>query len=214
MSFKPIKIKIAKKSFIKYLLELLIVAFGVFLGIEVSEYRSEKKMRENVNESLKLITDELQSNASRLEKSIDYHQSIKVGFDSLRSNISKEDAYLPYFSNTVFRHNSIPNWNGLGIPAVEDIAFESAKIGGIFQELDIDRIQLISNAYKKLNINTEIGKDLTTKLIGIDSETKVVDIIGIFELLTNDVLLTEIYLKKDLDETIEKLKSTHKHGYK
>ncbi|MBQ0734830.1 hypothetical protein [Aquimarina celericrescens] len=204
--------KIAKKSFLKYSLELLIVAFGVFLGIEVSEYKSEKKMRENVSESLNLITDELQSNSLALEKSINYHQSIKVGFDSIRKNISKENAYLPYFSNDVFKHNSIPNWNGLGIPRIEDIAFESAKIGGIFQELDIEKIKLISNAYKKLDTNTELGRGLTTKLIGIDSDTKVLDIMGIFELLTNDVLMTEIYLKQDLDKTIEKLKTPYNNG--
>jgi len=198
--------KIAKKSILKYFLELLIVAFGVFLGIEVSEYKSDKKMKENINESLKLITKELQSNALRLEKSILYHQKIKVGFDSIRKNVSKENAYLPYFSNSVFRHNSIPSWNGLGIPGIEDIAFESAKISGIFQELDIEKTKLISNAYKKLDANTELGRSLTTKFIGIDSTTKILDIIGILELLTNDVLLTEKYLKKELDETIEKLK--------
>lgn len=114
---------------------------------------------------------------------------------------------MPYFSNTVFRHNTIPNWNGLGIPRTEDIAFESAKIGGIFQELSIDQIKLVSNAYKKLNTNTELGRGLTTKLLGIDSETKIVDVIGIFELLTNDVLMSEIYLKKELDETIENLRT-------
>ncbi len=202
---KTIEMKIKKKAVLKYILELLIVAFGVFLGIEVSEYKSDKKMKENVIESLGLITKELQSNSLRLEESIIYHQNIKVGFDSIRKNISMENAYLPYFSNTIFRHNSIPNWNGLGIPGIEDIAFESAKIGGIFQELDIEKIKLISNAYKKLNSNTELGRSLTTKFIGIDSDTKILDIIGIFELLTNDVLMTEIYLKKELDETIEKL---------
>lgn len=142
-----------------------------------------------------------------MEESISYHQVIKAGFDSIRSNISREDAYLPYFSNTVFRHNTIPNWNGLGIPRTEDIAFESAKIGRIFQELSIDQIKLVSNAYKKLNTNTELGRGLTTKLLGIDSETKIVDVIGIFELLTNDVLMSEIYLKKELDETIENLRT-------
>lgn len=196
----------AKSSFLKYLLELMIVSFGVFLGIEVSEYKSDKKMRENVGESLNLIVEELKSNSLKLEESINYHQNIKAGFDSLRTNISREDAYLPYFSNTVFRHNTIPNWNGLGVPRIEDIAFESAKIGGIFQELSIDEIKLISNAYKKLNTNTELGRSLTAKLIGINSETKIVDVIGIFELLTNDVLMSERYLKKELDETIEKLK--------
>lgn len=204
--------KITKKSFLKYFLELLIVAFGVFLGIEVSEYKSEKKMRENVTESLTLIADELKSNSLRLEKSINYHQSIKTSFDSIRENISKENVHLPYFSNEIFKHNSIPNWNGLGISRTEDIAFESAKIAGVFQELDIERIKLISNAYKNLSVNTELGNSLTTKFMGIDSNTKILDIIGIFELLTNDVLMTEIYLKKNLEETIEKLKTPYNNG--
>jgi hypothetical protein len=206
--------KISKKSFLKYLLELITVAFGVFLGIEVSEYKSEKKMRENVSVSINLIIDELQSNSLELEKSINYHQSIKLSFDSIRKNISRENAYLPYFSNNVFRHNAIPNWNGLGLPRIENVSYESAKIGGIFQELDIDKIKLISNAYKKLSTSTELGKGLTTRLIELNSDTKVLDVIGIFELLTNDVLMTETYLKNNLDQTIEKLKTSYNNGYK
>ena len=136
---------------------------------------------------------------------------IKISFDSIRNNVLIEDVFLPYFSNNVFRHNSIPNWNGLGIPGIEDIAFESAKISGIFQKLDIEKIKLISSAYKKLTSNTELGKSLTTKLVGIDSNTKILDVIGILELLTNDVLEIEKYLKKDLDETIVKLKNNSQH---
>ncbi|RPD96198.1 hypothetical protein EGM88_10545 [Aureibaculum marinum] len=198
--------KVTKKSILKYILELLMIAFGVFLGIEVSEYRADKNMRENVSESLELITKELESNLLTLEKSIRYHETIKKGFDSIINTISIDNAYLPYFSNKVFKHNSIPNWNGLGIPVVEDIAFESAKIGGIFQELDIEEIKLISNAYKKLHTNTELGRSLTTKFIGINSDTKILDIVGILELLTNDVLMTEKVLKDNLDKTILKLK--------
>lgn len=197
--------KLSKKTLLNYFFELLIVAFGVFLGIEVSEYKSEKKIKENVSESLNLIVKELQDNSQILEKSIIYHKKIKSGFDSLRAEIPIEKAYLPYFSNSVFKHNSIPGWNGLGIPGFEDIAYESAKIGGIFQEMDIEKIRLISNAYKKLNSNKDLGQSLTNKLIGIDSNTKILDVIGILELLTSDVLMTEKYLKSELDNSIEKL---------
>lgn len=136
-----------KLPFIKYLIELLIVAFGVFLGIMISSYQSQKKTEKNIEKSIGFIRQELKSNSEKLERSLSYHIQLKRDFDSIKKELSEDLVMENYFGQSTFRHNRIPNWNGLGTARMDNIAFESAKISGVFQEMDIEEVQAISKAY-------------------------------------------------------------------
>lgn len=195
------------KRILKYLIEFLIVAFGVFLGIYVSEWRSQNKMAANVEKSMKYIVEEMESNRDNLEKTIAYHEMIKVNFDSLRRTLSMEDIMQPYFGNDKFRHQQIKGWTGIGLSNFEDIAYESAKISGTIQEIDIELIHLISKMYKQQDFNTEFGKTTLSQMLDMDSNAKVLDVINVIELLTTDVLNNEKHVLKNLNKTIERFSS-------
>src|SRR5690554_1843749 len=96
-----------RKSILYYLTELLIVAFGVFLGILVSEYNNSNKLEKNVSKSRELIIKEIESNLVALNDGIRYHETIKVGFDQMRKNLNGEVVLTPYFTNTGFRFEQI-----------------------------------------------------------------------------------------------------------
>ncbi len=202
-----LSIKKHKKSFLKYLIELLIVAFGVFLGIMVSENKANKKVEENISQSRLLIIDELEANHLALSNAVVYHEKIKKGFDSLRMHLPKEIYLTPYFSNQQFRQEQIPGWNGIRIIEVENVAFESAKIGGIFQNMDIDEVRQISAVYRQLQGFSELGNLITQKVFALNSDTKTLDVIGILEMLTNDFLNAEKTLALELEQTLQKLKN-------
>lgn len=195
-----------KKPILKYLVELTIVAFGVFLGMMVSEYKSNSKIIENTTKSRSFIVSELETNIQILTSNIHYHEEIKKGFDSLRANLSEEIAYSTYFANQQFRVEQIPGWAGIGITRLENISFESAKIGGMIQHMDIDEVKQISSAYQILDVNQEFGDRITQKLMAMTSESKILDMIAILELLTNDYLYNERLLVNELNKTVEKLK--------
>lgn len=195
-----------KRPILKYLIELTIVAFGVFLGMMVSEYKTNSKIKSNTTKSINLIVNELENNIQILNKNIQYHEEIKKGFDSLRTILSDEIAYSTYFANQQFRVERIPGWTGIGIARLENIAFESAKIGGIIQYLDIDEVKQISSAYQILEVNQRFGDNITEKLMAMNSASKVLDMIAILELLTNDYLYNEKFLVNKLKKTVEKLK--------
>lgn len=195
-----------KRPILKYLIELTIVAFGVFLGMMVSEYKSNSKIKENTTKSRSFIVSELETNIEILNRNIHYHEEIKKGFDSLRTNLSEEIAYSTYFANHQFRAEQIPGWAGIGITRLENIAFESAKISGIIQNMDIDEVKQISSAYQILDVNQEFGDRITQKLMAMSSESKILDMIAILELLTNDYLYNERLLVNELNKTVEKLK--------
>lgn len=194
-----------KIPFIKYLIELLIVAFGVFLGIMISSYQSQKKTEKNIEKSIGFIRQELKSNSQKLENSIAYHFQIRKSFDSIKTHFPNNLAMENYFSQNTFRHNKIPGWNGLGTARMDNIAFESAKISGIFQEMDIEEVQAISLAYSFFNSYTKFSEGLMEKLLAIDSNTKVVDVIMIFEVMGSDIIMTEERLKNQTDKIYSQL---------
>lgn len=195
-----------KKSLPKYLAELIIVAFGVFLGILVSEHKTKNKIKENASISRAYIIDELETNRQNLINIVQYHEKIKKGFDSLKSQITEEITFSTYFSNNKFRQEHIPGWNGLGIVKIEDVAFESAKIGGIFQSMDINDVKQISSAYRQLYNYREFGNIVTEKTFSMNAQTIVMDVVGILDILTSDFLNNEKHLVNELDQTIKILK--------
>lgn len=199
---------------LKYLIELLIVAFGVFLGVFISEKNAQKKINENTEKSLSFIIEELDSNINQLSNSIDYQTKIISSLDSVTQNLKESDLEMMYYSNRKFRFNELPNWRGMGFSSLENISYESAKINGVIGELNINTTRLIARAYQSQKGYSEFSKEVNRKLFEIDSNSKIIDVLGIFELLKYDVLSTEKWLLNELNNYKEKLEKTkHNKGY-
>ncbi len=196
-----------KKNVLKYVFDLAIVTFGVFLAIFVNGKIVQNKIDRDVKKSINYIIDELKLNRDQLVMIIEYHQKIKENFREVKSRVSDKEIMEPYFSSKAFRFTHIKDWVGISLPNYENIAFEGAKISGITQEFDIETIQYISQAYKLIEFNAEFGKTVLNKMLAIDSNTKVADAMGMISLLTSDVLNSEISLKAQLDHTIENIQN-------
>lgn len=199
---------IAKKM-AKYSIEFVIVAFGVFLGLWVSEWTNERKTIVKKEKSIQYIKEEIESNKTSLLKTIEYHKLIKVGFDSLSKNLTLREKMVPYLESKSFNHNQINGWFGLRLPEFEDVAFEGAKISGIIQEYDFKLIQEMAKVYKTQAFISEFGKSILNNMIDANSSTKTIDVISILELLTRDFLFAEEELLQDYSQIIEIVESNH-----
>lgn len=189
------------KRIFKYLIEFLIVVFGVFLGIYVSEVQNEKNINIEKEKSVNYIIEELENNKKRLKESIKYHQSIKTEIDSIAKTLDEKDLFTIYIGNKSFQHNKIKGWNGVRVGNIESTAFEAAKISGIIKEYDIVFIQKISKIYKHKEAYSKLGNSILTKMINFNSSAKVVDVFSSIELITSDLL----NYKKSLFKEIEKI---------
>ncbi|WP_237276114.1 hypothetical protein [Tenacibaculum ovolyticum] len=190
------------KRIFKYLIEFIIVAFGVFLGIYASEIQNEKKVKLEKEKSISYIIEELENNKKRLKESIKYHQSIKTEIDSIAKTLNEKDLFTIYIGNKSFQHSEIKDWSGVRVANLEFTAFEAAKISGIIKEYDIKFIQNISKIYKHQETYSEFGNSILNKLISLNSSTKVVDVLSSIKLVTNDLLNYE----KTLLEATQKIK--------
>lgn len=190
------------KSVLKYFIEFLIVAFGVFLGMYVSEIQSEKKTKLEKEKSMRFIYEELQNNRQKLETAIAYHESIKKELDSILKILDKKAMNTIYMGNEIFHHNDIKGWNGIQLANLEDTAFEATKISGIISEFDIEFIQNISRIYNYQNDYAEFGKSILTKMVNLNSSSKIADLITCIDLMTSDLANNE----KALLNGIKKIK--------
>ncbi|SEC77609.1 hypothetical protein SAMN04489761_3544 [Tenacibaculum sp. MAR_2009_124] len=194
------------KRILKYFIEFLIVAFGVYLGVYTSEIQNEKKTKKEKEKSIKYIIQELESNKKSLQESFKYHLSIKVEIDSIGETLGTKDFFAPYMGNKSFKHTKLKGWNGIKIANLEDTAFEAAKISGIIREYDLKLIQKISKIYKHQDMYSKFGNTVLTKMINLDSSTKVVDIFSAIELMAYDLRNYEKSILNAIEQLIKEIK--------
>ncbi|MEM8763773.1 MAG: hypothetical protein AAGD88_08170 [Bacteroidota bacterium] len=198
---------ISTKTIVKYLLEIIIVAFGVFLGVYFSDLNEMQNMKEEKEKSLTLILEELEYNQKLLEEQIDYHEKLKIQMDSVNNVLTDKDRFSSLADNKDFNHNNIKGWNGFQFARLRAVAFESAKISGILKEFDIQSIQKISSVYVYQESYLSFGNSILNKAIDTNSSTKLVDFLGIIELMNSDLLNLEKHLSENLKRVIEDLKT-------
>lgn len=199
-----------KKDLFKYLIEFVIVAFGVFLGIYLNGRGDDQQVTEQKQKALENILSELEHNREALQIAIKYHELIKVNFDSLMKTIPVETYQQPYFANKAFKYVYIKGWGGYGFADFEDTAFEVAKMSGALQNMDIDLIQAISGIYKKLDAQNSLQNTLQNRMFQVSSASTTYDVIGNVALLTGDNLGMEKGLLAALDERIVAIKEMSK----
>ncbi len=201
------KSKKVTNNILKYFLELLIVAFGVFLGVYLGEQKEQKKNETNTYNAYTEIISELKSNAKRIEDVISYHEQIAIELDSATRALSPEDYALEYlFNKDKFNFTKIPSWNGFKTARLSKTFYESAKISGVFQDLNINTIQLIASIYEEQDNYLIFSKQSFNKLVDMDSDTKIIDLIGQLERLSKfDIYQIEKYLLTRITYTVDEL---------
>ena len=198
------KLKISA-NFRKYLFEILVVAFGVFLGIAVSEAVANNKQKRQTERSIVYIVKELRLNKEALETSISYHEKLKENFQQLTKDITEEELQEPYFKSRFAPFNKIEGWKGPSIPKMQNSMYEAAKTANIFQNLELEELQSVSKIYLRLNAFNEFLNIWWNRFLVIGADTKTMDVFINFNILFSDILQSEKNLKLELQNAIDQL---------
>ena len=197
--------KTSNSTVLKYFIEFLIVASGVVLGILITNWNDDRYETKNLDKTRSYLLEELKSNISALEKSLAYHEGLKASFDTIRYSITEEQLYQDYIERDALKIYQIPGFKGPGFAALERSVYESAIISGTLQKIDITQMQLITKAYKIQENYDELSEKLMTRLFNINSQTKVIDMIGFIEILNTDVYFFEKSMIETLKSSITEL---------
>ncbi len=195
------------KSILKYLVEIIIVAFGVFLGVYYSNVNAENKTLKEKEKSLNLIVKELELNKQLLKDQISYHEKIRIEMDSIVPSLSKERMFAS-FTEAELKLLEIKGWGGFSFARLQKTAFESTKTSGLMKEFDIELVQKLSDIYYFQDTYITFATSILNKAIEINSSMKIVDLIGTINLMTSDVLGLEKQLSEKLEKALKELKTS------
>jgi len=98
------------KTIVKYLVEFLVVAFGVFLGVFVIEWNTQNKTDQNTKRTLAFIIDEIDSNIEKLDHTTKYQTVLVSSADSITALLDEEVMKETFYNNDNFRLSYLPNW--------------------------------------------------------------------------------------------------------
>ena len=188
------------RRILKYLVELLIVVFGVFFGVYASEIQSDKRIKREKEKSIAFIVEELRGNKERLVNTIEYHKLIRIAIDSIAENLDQKVFFKIYIGNEIFKHNEIEGWKGVQLANLESTAFEAAKISGIVKEYDIGFIRDVSRIYSYQEEYLEFGNSILNRMININSSSKVIDAFSSIELMTHDLVNYEEAILEEIEK--------------
>ena len=203
---KLISKSISKASILKYIFEILVVAFGVFLGIIVSENISKNKRKKELRTSIVLMLEELNFNRQNLKNSVAYHQILEKNYHKLFSNVTENELDTPYLKSKYEPINKIQNWKGPMIPSIETSMFQSIRTANILQDLDISSIQNISKTYSALENFNQFKNKWWDRFMSLNSETKTRDFMLNFDILFSDIVASETRMIQRIDHEVELLK--------
>ena len=140
---------------------------------------------------------------------------MKIQIDSAFQTMKPEDLEKKYYSNNKFIFHKLNGWFGIQTVDYEDVIFESAKINGVFQELNIETLKTISQAYSQMHNYSDFKKTFWDKFLSIDSKTTVMDIFYLLNTMKGDMINFEGHTLQVLKKTeIELEKTTHNNVYK
>lgn len=194
------------KRILKYIAELIVVAFGVFLGFYLNNLNADKSTKRAKEKTLELILKELQENEKSIQKSIRYHESIKKQMDSIIPTLDESEFEAIYYKGGGFRYDQLKGWQGFIYSKLDNTAFEGAKISGVLKDFDIETIQEISAIYQLQEAYGDFGTNYTNRVFTLNSSSKTVDILSLLELMTVDLLFFEKRLSKQLGLAINQLR--------
>lgn len=197
-------LKFKKEKISDYLLQLIMVILGVFLGMMASDWNASKSTEKNKKNLLLGLKSEINNNLKYLKSRKE--SDLTVFFNSLdslsKSLKSNPEKLKEPFKNQTFTER-VPNFPGLGRPQLDDAMFEATKYSNMLSNFDIELLKQLTKTYN-LQYNIESTRNaLDLKLAGIDSQTIYKDVLDLMWEVMESYFGSQYNLINEYEKTIE-----------
>lgn len=168
-----------------YFIQLLIVMIGVFLGMLVTEWRSEQKVAQDRITILKSIRAEIESNKNLIDSSFEKLNPLAKTLDSL-NKVLTDEILSERFYDKPFRVR-LPNWQGVGGERFSASMFETAKYSNVLPGMDVELLEQLSSTYSMQSLANDLRSDLLEKFLAVDSETPYSDVLRLMNRINQEL---------------------------
>ncbi len=184
-----------KNKFGDFIIQVITVMIGVFLGFVVSNWSEANKEKTRANALMKNITSEIQTNRSNIERVIDYHRMV---LDSSRH----------YLNQSTITNLKPDFFKGVNTISFYNSAFETGIQTGLINEIPIDKIQKLNEVYTQQRSYEDFSNMLLSGLIAMDfsnDEKSTRRILMYLSISMMDVVIKEEQLLKSYENALNEL---------
>lgn len=118
------------------LIQMIMIAFGVYLGMLTNDWSAKRKEQRAVQNGLQSIANEITFNKNFLEGRLEYYKQVVIVLDSL---IEVRGASAPI--------KDIPGFRGINPILLRNSAFELAQSTQVLANMDYQRAESLSLLY-------------------------------------------------------------------
>jgi hypothetical protein len=151
---------VIERDWKEYLGECLLIVFSVALAIGITEYLTSLHEKNEANEILHQLKEELISNKKDVEDQYAYHQQVFKYIDSAKTNTD----FAKKFLDSGKIHFGVIFTQGVLVHDLKDVAWQEAKQADIFSKIDFETYSLLNDVYtnqgKILNLEPSMEKIL------------------------------------------------------
>lgn len=123
----------------RLLAESLLIVASVLLALAVDEWREGREVEERVETALVSFEQELEDNLAQVEQRLPYHMTLRSRFGELQQGPPPTDLFAAL--------ESIPEWRGMAIPGLLDVAWQAALAGDVLPHMDFRLITALARVY-------------------------------------------------------------------
>lgn len=160
---------------LEYIIQLLIVMVGVFLGMLVSDWKATQNLNKSRNQILLSIKSEIESNREIIIKSDEKLSPFFTSLDSIRQYHTPA-LVAEFFYDRPFNER-LPNWTGIGGQKLSGAMFETAKYSNVIPGMDVKLLEQLAKIYNLQEDANELRATFLDQFLAIDSETKYSDVL-------------------------------------
>lgn len=183
-----------KSKFWEYFVQIIIVIFGVFLGMLLTEWNTDRKEENQRRAILSQIGNEIKDHNTKLEAVIPYHKSLTNSTDSILRTTALEELKVPFLENGGW--SKIPGWKGIKLFRLQTSGFESAKLSNTLSGMDGRQLDAITSYYESVEVYNRYVDQVTERIFNISISTTTVDVLILIQILKGDILGMEGSLQK------------------
>ena len=192
-----------KTNLSEYIIQICIVIIGVFLGMLVTEWNSQRTIEDNKYRALLSIKAEIESNLANLKRLDEKRISFYRALDSLSKIVQPNDR-KELFNRKSFQER-LPNWTGLGVMSLNSSMFEAAKYGNVLSSIDLNILQQLSQVYQSQGSRDELMKVFLNKFTDINDKTTYDEVLNLVWRIREELWGSEYYLIQNYEKTLQLL---------
>lgn len=183
----------AKSKVWEYFIQIIIVIFGVFLGMLLTEWNADRKEENQRNAVLNQILNEIIDHKTKLDVNIPYHEVLTATTDSILRARTISDLKTPFLENGGWQ--GIPGWQGIKLFQLHTSGFESAKLSNTLSGMKGERLEAITTYYESVELYNNYVEKVTERIFNINVSTPTIDVLILIQILKGDILGMEKSLK-------------------